>query len=489
MHEELHRDSERAGGSSAICAACGQASTTLPSCSLCGQPATLRGRYVLREVLGHGASGTTYRAEVAETGALVAIKELLGRSIDSLKTAELFEREAQVLAELDHPAIPALLEHFSEGQGKRAAFYLVQQLVQGQSLAEQMRVERREEPAIIADLVAVLRVCEYLHSLRPPVIHRDIKPSNVMRRDNGQLALIDFGAVRAAVHDDAVGGSTIAGTFGYMAPEQFTGRALPQSDLYAVGALAVALLARQDAQVFVDHDNRLDWRGKVHCSEALGAILEQLLQRDPELRPSDASRVADRLEAIAAGKPDPDAHRLPTPAPPTGLTNAWVQPPPTPRPGSWLRIARQRPLDQFNLLFGALFGGIGGGVGLTVGTVGFLTGESIMALIGGSIGLLFGLLGGGFFAVGLRSVLRHRDLWRDGKVAKGRVVEVARDRTLRVNGQSPLSIAYEFQAGGRTVPGRQRSFAPRARALGPGSVVAVVYDPADPERNTIHLGD
>src|SRR6185295_6373321 len=84
-------------------------------------------------------------------------------------------------------------------------------------------------------------VLDYLHGRVPPVIHRDIKPSNVIRRPDGSFALVDFGSVRDSLKPE--GGSTVVGTFGYMAPEQFQGRALPASDVYGVGATLIALVS------------------------------------------------------------------------------------------------------------------------------------------------------------------------------------------------------------------------------------------------------
>ena len=71
----------------------------------------------------------------------------------------------------------------------------------------------------------MLEVLRYLHNLKPPVVHRDIKPANIIRADDGTIALVDFGGVRAAVRDK--GGSTVVGTFGYMAPNNFTVRRPP----------------------------------------------------------------------------------------------------------------------------------------------------------------------------------------------------------------------------------------------------------------------
>ena len=149
---------------------------------------------------------------------------------------ELAEREASVLSSLSHPNLPKYLAHFEED----GALYLVMDKIEGQSLAELMRtgvvLDRSDVVRFLADAAKVLG---YLRDRAPPVIHRDINPKNVIRRPDGSYVLVDFGAVRDRLKAQ---GSTVVGTFGYMAPEQFQGRALPASDVYAVGATALAML-------------------------------------------------------------------------------------------------------------------------------------------------------------------------------------------------------------------------------------------------------
>ncbi|MEZ4474291.1 MAG: protein kinase [bacterium] len=123
-------------------------------------------------------------------------------------------------------------------------FYLVQEFVAGPTLAAELTRRRYTEDEVLAILDELAEVLAYLHRLMPPVVHRDLKLKNVIRRSSDQkLVLIDFGAVRDVVADPRVGGSTVAGTYGYMAPEQFRGEASPQSDLYALGVLGVVLLS------------------------------------------------------------------------------------------------------------------------------------------------------------------------------------------------------------------------------------------------------
>lgn len=220
-----------------LCAAC---SETLPEPAdrgpKCQGETALDGRYVLDSVVGSGALGTTYRAVRLADQMVVAIKELSMRRADSLKTLELCEREARVLRQLDHPGIPHYLDDFHVGTGKQTSYYIVQELIEGRTLAEMMETKRFHETEILELAGAIVEILRYLHHRAPPVIHRDIKPGNIMVRTDrkitepGAVVLIDFGAVRDVMKDPALGGSTVAGTFGYMAPEQFRGVATPATD-------------------------------------------------------------------------------------------------------------------------------------------------------------------------------------------------------------------------------------------------------------------
>lgn len=114
--------------------------------------------------------------------------------------------------------------------------------------------------------------------------------------------LIDFGTVRDAMKDPKLGGSTIAGTYGYMAPEQYEGRATPATDLYGLGALALALLSREDPSTMMRHGVKLDWRSRVSVSPAFSALLEDLLAPDAQARPQRARQVLNRVQRIRRGE-------------------------------------------------------------------------------------------------------------------------------------------------------------------------------------------
>ena len=144
----------------------------------------------------------------------------------------------------------------------------------------------------------LLDLLEYLHTLSPPVYHRDIKPGNIMRRPSGPLALIDFGSVRDALVEETIGDSTVVGTFGYMAPEQFQGRAFPGTDLYGLGVTAAVLLTRREPHTMVDGSGRLQWRPYANVDPDLAALIDALVQTDPRHRVSAVPEARARLRPL-----------------------------------------------------------------------------------------------------------------------------------------------------------------------------------------------
>ncbi|MEZ4371180.1 MAG: serine/threonine-protein kinase [Polyangiaceae bacterium] len=267
------------------------------------------GRYVVTELIGEGAQGQTLQAIDKRDGTLVAIKRFSVRGASSWKDVELAEREARVLAQLDHPGLPRHLDHFEED----GALYLVMTLVEGESLAElRQRGELLDAAEVRSLLGQMAEILDYLGQRAPPVIHRDIKPSNIVRRATGSYALVDFGSVRDHLKRD---GSTVVGTFGYMAPEQFQGRALPVSDVYGLGATALTLLTG------VAPDQQPHRGLGIDVARALGpgadpelvALLGGMLTPDPDvrtrnlaaaLRPQAARRRANYWQRSLEAQPE-----------------------------------------------------------------------------------------------------------------------------------------------------------------------------------------
>ncbi|HEY6078447.1 MAG TPA: serine/threonine-protein kinase [Polyangiaceae bacterium] len=249
------------------------------------------GRYGVVGVLGSGSQGETLAAVDKRVGRLVAIKRFTIRGAKSWKDVELAEREANVLASLSHPNLPRYIEHFEEN----GALYLVMEKVEGESLAKRRkRGAALDQQQVLRFLRETGECLRYLHGHAPPIVHRDIKPGNVILRPDGSYCLVDFGSVRDRLKPE--GGSTVVGTFGFMAPEQFQGRAAPASDVYATAATALCLLTGNEPEdlphkgLAIDVDAAL--RG--HADRRLIGALRSMLEPDPDRRESSVAAALSR---------------------------------------------------------------------------------------------------------------------------------------------------------------------------------------------------
>lgn len=255
-----------------------------------------QGRYVIFEQLGQGSQADTWRAVDKRDGTTVAIKRFSVGHAKSWKDVELAEREAHTLASLQHPALPRYIDHFEE-QGN---LYLVMECVEGYSLAAYAKRGERLGLVELRLLAQTLSdVLGYLHTRVPPVIHRDIKPGNIIRRPDGTFCLVDFGSVRDGLRPE--GGSTVVGTFGYMAPEQFQGRALPATDVYAVGALLLALITGKSPDELPHSGLSIDTRAAIGGAVPNNWVdmIAQLVNINPDERPSRLAPLLEQLDGVA----------------------------------------------------------------------------------------------------------------------------------------------------------------------------------------------
>jgi formylglycine-generating enzyme required for sulfatase activity/tRNA A-37 threonylcarbamoyl transferase component Bud32 len=249
-------------------------------CLACGARLWLEDRYRVLGLLGQGGFGKTFEAvdEYQSSKPHCVIKQFAYRSSDlqAQQTAlKLFYEEAQHLQSLgNHPQIPALLAYFDiEGQP-----YLVQELVDGADLAQELVTQGRFNQQQIEELLqSLLPVLNFLHGQAKPVIHRDIKPANIIRRRSDRsLVLVDFGAAKQATQTVLARTGTKIGSPEYSAPEQIRGKPAFASDIFSLGVTAIHLLTgvppfdlfdtSQDAWVWRDYlvDNPVDgWLGKV----------------------------------------------------------------------------------------------------------------------------------------------------------------------------------------------------------------------------------
>ena len=203
-------------------------------------------RYQLKRQLGQNASRETWLAkDLQKENELVVVKLLTFGGNVQWEDLKLFEREANVLKQLNHPRIPKYRDYFSIDD-RSLWFGLVQEYIQGDSLREHIaRGHKFTESQVKKIAIAILEILIYLHELSPQVLHRDIKPSNlILTESEGEaptIYLVDFGAVqdRASAEGKSF---TVVGTYGYAAMEQYGGRAVAASDLYALGATLIFLL-------------------------------------------------------------------------------------------------------------------------------------------------------------------------------------------------------------------------------------------------------
>lgn len=184
---------------------------------------------------------TVYEAADLRLSSVVALKEM---HIESEMYSRAFEREAALLANLRHPSLPIVTDHFSERDGQ----YLVMQYISGSDLAEML--ESRGAPFAPADVLRwgeqLLDALEYLHGHEPPVIHRDIKPSNLKISQRGEIILLDFGLAKGAAGQMtalSTSRSVLGYTPVYASLEQIHGAGTdPRSDLYSLGATLYHLM-------------------------------------------------------------------------------------------------------------------------------------------------------------------------------------------------------------------------------------------------------
>jgi hypothetical protein len=264
-----------------------------------GENTLIYDRYELIRELGKGGQATTWLAHDLVTEEQVALKELALDRVVDWKSVELFEREGQALASIDHPQVPDFIDAFHiEADGERSRFFLAQEYVSGQPLAERIehgaRMDVDEAVSLLEDLLSVLA---YLHDRSPPIIHRDIKPSNILLDDDGNVVLVDFGAVQLVL-PNTMGGSTIVGTTGFFPMEQLMGKAVPASDLYAAGATMVHLMSgKHPAEIDMER-NRLTFEPHVSAPEWFVSFLRRLLEPAAEDRFEDAGEALSFFEQL-----------------------------------------------------------------------------------------------------------------------------------------------------------------------------------------------
>jgi ankyrin repeat protein len=264
-------------------------------------------RYRITGTLGENGVGITYQAQDLNSTQQVVLKVLSLRRMGEWKALELFEREVQMLSQLDHPAIPRYLDHFEVDTPEDRAFYLVQQLIEGKSLADLGKDGWRPNESEVRYVAEqVLSVLVYLHELNPPVVYRNIKPQNLIRGNDGKIFLVNFGSVTHSDRNTSAKDSPTVETDGYVAPEQFRGQAVPASDLYGLGATVLFLLTHHSPADWPQKRLRNSLRSHIQVSEEFANWLEKMLQSDVEHRFRSAKEALEALQGrmrVARARP------------------------------------------------------------------------------------------------------------------------------------------------------------------------------------------
>lgn len=264
---------------------------------------TLAKRYAIQEVIGVGGMGSVYRARdmhFPSVTKLVAVKEMINGAPDPLVRENIvqnFEREANLLATLQHPSIPRISDYFT----MESRSYLVLEFIHGKDMEAIINETSGflPESQVLTWAIELCDVLDYLHKHKPdPIIFRDMKPSNVMINHNGDVILVDFGI--AKTFQSGIRG-TMIGTEGYSPPEQYRGEATPSADIYAMGATIHHALTRRDPRLEppFSFSERPIRRINSAVSPDLETVVNMALEYNPESRFRTAADMKQALTAVA----------------------------------------------------------------------------------------------------------------------------------------------------------------------------------------------
>ena len=269
-------------------------------------PEVLRHDYIYLRLLGEGANGRTWLAQEILTGNEVAIKEL--KFYDNIKQADLFKREIEVLQSIQVRGVPKLYGSI-EPSNMSEARYMIQEYIPHPSLQSLLdKGEQFDEKTVLSIMYEVgLILYELQNKYSPAILHRDIKPSNILYHNaysRIEVFLIDFGSV--ANPQSQSEHSTIAGTFGYMAPEQLTGDAVIPSEYYSLGATALHLLTgvppyNIKSDVFELKFESVLAEKHVKLSQHCIELLKSLLAVEVSKRPQTAGELLLGIQNVMEG--------------------------------------------------------------------------------------------------------------------------------------------------------------------------------------------
>jgi len=282
----------------------------------------LRNRYQIIKDLGQGGFGDTYLAKDLDLPGQpqCVVKHLKPKDPNPailLIAKGLFDKEAQTLYKLGklHDQIPSLSAHFEEN----GEFYLVQDFIEGHDLTKELILGKKSsESHTIKLLHEILEVLAIVHQQN--VIHRDLKPANLMRRQDGKIILIDFGAVKeiSTMVVNAQGQTSFTvgiGTSGYMPSEQAKGKPKLCSDIYAVGMIGIQALTGQPPHTLPEdpQTGEVIWRNQAQVSNNLANVLDKMVRDHFSQRYPNAEQALQAILSLLSPLPPPPPPPTPTP--------------------------------------------------------------------------------------------------------------------------------------------------------------------------------
>ena len=201
-------------------------------------------RYEIVKRLGGGGMGNVYQAkDLRLSNRFCAIKEMIdlySEPEEHERTLKEFEREAALLATLNHPNIPTVYDYFMADD----KYYLVMEYVDGMDMNQLLKEigTKLPEQNVVNIAIQICDVLYYLHTHKPPIIYRDLKPSNIMLTGDDRITLVDFGIARFLTAN--LTDITTIGTMGFVPPEVYEEKIEPASDIYSLGATLFYFLTR-----------------------------------------------------------------------------------------------------------------------------------------------------------------------------------------------------------------------------------------------------
>jgi serine/threonine protein kinase len=321
-------------------------------CDSCGSRLLISDIYRVISKLGQGGFGITYLID--DAGEQYVLKVL--HNLDP-KAVELFQKEAEVLKKLDHPGIPKIDRYspfiYPLNSNHPPLNCLIMEYIQGENLyiyLQRGKFEPISEKAALRWLRQLVEILDLVHGAG--YFHRDIKPSNIMLRNNGQLALIDFGTAReeTQTYFQKQQGKQVTGivSSGYTPYEQQDGQAEMRSDFFALGRTFVFLLTGQEPANFpASISQGLQWQKSAQgYAQPLRDFIDELMRPDVQHRPANTRIILQRLAQL-----EQELYPKRTPKPPQPPVNP---PPPTTQPS----VNSSQPLAVLNALKDLPWGGI-----------------------------------------------------------------------------------------------------------------------------------